>query len=157
MADQLTEEQIAEFEEAFSLFVKDDVDVITIKELRTLMRFLGRYPTEADLQNMIDDVDADGTGTIGFPEFLSLMARKANHTDTEQELIEAFKVFDCDGNGFISAAELRHVMTKMDGKLTETEVDDMIYKAGTDGDGQTLQKVLNGMFWSTVQDLRSGA
>ena len=34
-------------------------------------------------------------------------------TDTEEELIEAFKVFDRDGNGFISAAELRHVMTNL--------------------------------------------
>ena len=58
-------------------------------------------------------VDADGNGTIDFPEFLSLMARKMKDTDTEEELIEAFKVFDRDGNGFISAAELRHVMTNL--------------------------------------------
>ena len=58
-------------------------------------------------------MDADGNGTIDFPEFLSLMARKMKDTDTEEELIEAFKVFDRDGNGFISAAELRHVMTNL--------------------------------------------
>ena len=51
---------------------------------------------------MINEVDADGNGTIDFPEFLSLMARKMKDTDTEEELIEAFKVFDRDGNGFIS-------------------------------------------------------
>ena len=38
-------------------------------------------------------------------------------TDTEEELIEAFKVFDRDGNGFISAAELRHVMTNLGERL----------------------------------------
>merc|ERR1711874_276320 len=69
--------------------------------------------TEAELQDMINEVDADGNGTIDFPEFLSLMARKMKDTDTEEELIEAFKVFDRDGNGFISAAELRHVMTNL--------------------------------------------
>ncbi len=41
---------------------------------------------------MINEVDADGNGTIDFPEFLSLMARKMKDTDTEEELIEAFKV-----------------------------------------------------------------
>ena len=61
-------------------------------------------------------------GTIDFPEFLSLMARKMKDTDTEEELIEAFKVFDRDGNGFISAAELRHVMTNLGEKLTDEEV-----------------------------------
>lgn len=36
------------------------------------------------------------------------MSRKMQENDTEEEIIEAFKVFDKDGNGFISAAELRH-------------------------------------------------
>jgi Ca2+-binding EF-hand superfamily protein len=40
------------------------------------MRSLGQNPTEAELQDMINEVDADGNGTIDFPEFLSLMARK---------------------------------------------------------------------------------
>lgn len=40
------------------------------------MRSLGQNPTEAELQDMISEVDADGNGTIDFPEFLMLMARK---------------------------------------------------------------------------------
>jgi len=136
MADQLTEEQIAEFKEAFSLFDKDGDGTITTKELGTVMRSLGQNPTEAELQDMINEVDADGNGTIDFPEFLSLMARKMKDTDTEEELIEAFKVFDRDGNGFISAAELRHVMTNLGEKLTDEEVDEMIREADVDGDGQ---------------------
>lgn len=39
-------------------------------------------------------VDADGNGTIDFPEFLTLMARKMKDTDSEEEILEAFKVFD---------------------------------------------------------------
>lgn len=46
------------------------------------------------------------------------------------------KVFDKDGNGFISAAELRHVMTNLGEKLTDEEVDEMIREADIDGDGQ---------------------
>ena len=49
MADQLTEEQIAEFKEAFSLFDKDGDGTITTKELGTVMRSLGQNPTEAEL------------------------------------------------------------------------------------------------------------
>ena len=49
---------------------------------------------------------------------------------------EAFRVFDKDGNGFISAAELRHVMTNLGEKLTDEEVDEMIREADIDGDGQ---------------------
>ena len=49
------------------------------------MRSSGQNPTEAELQDMINEVDADGNGTIDFPEFLSLMARKMKDTDTEEE------------------------------------------------------------------------
>lgn len=56
-------------------------------------------------------VDADGNNSIDFPEFLTMMARKMKDTDSEEEIMEAFKVFDKDNNGQISAAELRHVMS----------------------------------------------
>lgn len=77
-----------------------------------------------------------GNGTIDFPEFLTMMARKMKDTDSEEEIREAFRVFDKDGNGFISAAELRHVMTNLGEKLTDEEVDEMIREADIDGDGQ---------------------
>ncbi|KAL3644525.1 hypothetical protein CASFOL_009705 [Castilleja foliolosa] len=122
MADRLTDDQISEFKEAFSLFDKDGDGCITTKELGTVMRSLGQNPTEAELQDMINEVDADGNGTIDFPAFLNLMARKMKDTDSEEELKEAFRVFDKDQNGFISAAKLRHVMTNLGEKLTDKEV-----------------------------------
>ncbi|KAJ7331637.1 Calmodulin-3 [Desmophyllum pertusum] len=65
-----------------------------------------------------------------------MMAKKMKESDTEEEIREAFRVFDKDGNGFISAAELRHVMTNLGEKLTDEEVDEMIREADIDGDGQ---------------------
>merc|ERR1712151_376802 len=135
-SEQLTEEQIQEFKEAFALFDKDGDGTITTKELGTVMRSLGQNPTEAELHDMINEVDNDGSGTIDFAEFLSLMSKKMKDADSEEELMEAFKVFDKDGNGFISSVELRHVMTNLGEKLTDDEVDEMIREADVDGDGQ---------------------
>lgn len=80
------------------------------------MRSLGQNPTEAELtvlisttnfhvilillQDMIEEVDADGNGNIDFPEFLTMMARKMKSTDTEEEIKEAFRVFDKVKNQF---------------------------------------------------------
>ena len=50
-------------------------------------------------------------------------------------MIEAFQIFDKDGNGHISAAELRHVMTTLGERITEEEANEMIREADTDGDG----------------------
>ncbi|KAM6177309.1 calmodulin-like protein 3 [Erethizon dorsatum] len=136
MANQLTEEQIAEFKEAFSLFDKDGDGCITTQELGTVMRSLGQNPTEAELQGMVNEIDRDGNGTVDFPEFLGMMARKMKDTDSEEEIREAFRVFDKDDNGYVSAAELRHVMTRLGEKLSDEEVEEMIRTADTDGDGQ---------------------
>merc|ERR1719149_66521 len=130
--EQLTEEQIAEFKEAFSLFDKDGDGTITTKELGTVMRSLGQNPTEAELQDMINEVDADGNGTIDFPEFCTLMARKMKDTDSEEDLIEAFRIFDRNGDGTISAAELRKVLSNLGDKLQDEEIDDMIREADVD-------------------------
>ncbi|VDI21062.1 calmodulin-alpha-like [Mytilus galloprovincialis] len=135
MADQLTEEQIHEFKEAFSLFDTDGSGTITSKELGTAMRSLGMNPTEADLADMINEIDADGNGQVDFPEFLTLMAKKMKDGDAEEEIKEAFRLFDKEGNGFISGAELRHIMTAIGEKLTDLEVDDMLHEADLDGDG----------------------
>lgn len=131
----LTEDKIAEFREAFEIFDRDKDGYITIKELGEIMKNLGQSPSEAELQDMINEVDIDGNGNIDFKEFLGLMARKMRDTDTEEELIEAFKVFDRDGNGLISSAELKHVMVSLGEKITDEEVDEMIKEADLDGDG----------------------
>ena len=136
MAEQLTEEQIGEFKEAFSLFDKDGDGTITTKELGTVMRSLGQTPSEEELKDMLNEVDIDGNGIIDFSEFMTMMAKKLKDTDTEEELKEAFRVFDKDGNGFISADELRHVMTNLGEQLSEEEVEQMIQEADSNGDGQ---------------------
>ena len=131
----ISEEQINEFKEAFNIFDKDKDGYITTKELGDIMKNLGQTPSEAELQDMINEVDIDGNGTIDFKEFLGLMARKMRDADTEEELIEAFKVFDRDGNGLISGNELQHVMTSLGENISQDEVEEMIKEADLDGDG----------------------
>lgn len=135
-AEKLSEQQIAEFKEAFSLFDKDGDGKITTKELGTVMRSLGQNPSESELTDMINEVDVDSDGSIDFPEFLTMMARKMKDTDSEAEIAEAFKVFDRNGDGKISAAELRHVLTSIGEKLSDADVDQMIREADVNNDGE---------------------
>ncbi|KAL9341715.1 hypothetical protein Peur_065040 [Populus x canadensis] len=105
MVDVFTEKQIAEFQEAFCLFDKDGDGRITFEELATVIKSLDHGATEEDLRHMIREVDVDGNGTIEFGEFSNLMARKIKENDADDELKEAFKVFDKDQDGYISPNE----------------------------------------------------
>ena len=64
-----------------------------------------------------------------------MMVRKLKETDSMEEILQAFRAFDKDGNGLISAAYLRHVMTNLGEKLTDEEVEEMFREAGIDDDG----------------------
>ncbi len=54
------------------------------------------------------------------------MARKLSKQDDEKELKEAFRVFDQDGNGFITKNELHHLMNNIGEKLTDKDIEEMI-------------------------------
>ena len=65
-----------------------------------------------------------------------MMSKKITSYDIEEEIRDAFKVFDKDGNGLISAHELRQIMMSLGEKLTDEELDEMMREADLNGDGQ---------------------
>jgi calmodulin len=78
-------------------------------ELETLMRrVLGDDPhLEDQVQIIIRSVDADDSGTIDFDEFLTLMSDPKFNDLAKDEHRQAFEMFDKDGSGQISVAELK--------------------------------------------------
>ncbi|KAJ6397730.1 hypothetical protein OIU77_018689 [Salix suchowensis] len=136
MVDDLTEEEVAELQEAFCVFDKDGDGCITFEELATVIKSLHHSATDEELHIMMSEADVDGNGTIEFVEFLNLMERKMRENDAYEELKEVFKVFDKDHDGYISPNELRHVIINLGEHLTEKESEEMIREADLDGDGQ---------------------
>ena len=88
---------------------------------------------------MINQVDKDGTGSLDFPEFLMMMCLKSDVENAEDEIREAFQVFDGvtrhmigltytvsfiyqDGNGFINRQELACVMGNLGIELSPEDI-----------------------------------
>lgn len=133
--EALSAEQIQSLKDVFDLFDKDKSGSISTAELGDVMRSLGQNPTEAELQDMVNEVDTDQSGSIEFNEFMAMMATSIQPKDFAEETMAAFKVFDKDGSGTISAEELKAVMKSLGENLTDEEIDDMIREADKDRDG----------------------
>lgn len=83
-------------------------------------------------------MNCTGSGELEFDEFLALTARFLVEEDTEamqEELREAFRMYDKEGNGYIPTSALREILRALDEKLTEDELDEMIAEIDTDGSG----------------------
>jgi Ca2+-binding EF-hand superfamily protein len=100
------------------------------------MRKLGQDPSEGDLIEMIRTVDGNGNNEIDFDEFLKLMKMRIGERDPDQELKDAFAVFDTDQSGSIDRKELKRLMKKLGQKLSEQELDAMMDEVDTNGDGE---------------------
>ena len=135
MVEPLTEKKIAELREAFEIFDRDKDGYITAKELIQVMKSLNQDPSEQEINEMIKQVDLDNNGRIDFNEFAELMTKRSKETDIEEEVINAFRVLDKQGQGTISTVELRHLMVTLGDKLTEEEVEEMLREADFDGNG----------------------
>ena len=108
-----------------------------------MMRSLGQNPTDAEVQDMINEVDVDGSGDMEFPEFCVMMVKKMQESDTENEVREAYRVFDKDHDGFISASELRMIFAALPERLSAEEIDEMLEAADEDGEHYNLFYIYN--------------
>merc|ERR1712022_72350 len=125
---QLTEEQLDEIREAFSLFDADASGMIDIRELKAAMRALGFEVKNEELKKMVSDIDGDGNGTIEFGEFLEMMTGKMGE--------KVFKLFDDDNTNKISFRNLARVAEELGENIDDEELQDMINQADRDGDGE---------------------
>ena len=106
----LSREQIEQFKEAFRLFDKDGSGSIDMEELGVVMKSLGQDLSEEEVVHMMEDADLNGDGLMDFEEFLVMMKGRMTSTSEVEDWTEGFKVFDKNGDGFITAKELYQVL-----------------------------------------------
>jgi len=135
MINNLTEKNIADFKEAFTMFDRDNDGKISYKEMEIIMRNFGQNNNDETVEEIFEANTNNDNITIEFPQFLDMMAQNMQTNGTEDELRNAFKSFDNDNTELISAKELRYIMTNLGEKLISEDVDEMIREANVDEDG----------------------
>lgn len=136
--EELTKEQVQMLRKAFDMFDREKRGCIHTNMVSTILRTLGQSFEEKELQALIKEIDADGSGEVEFDEFLTLTAKFLVEEDTEamqEELREAFRMYDKEGNGYIPTSALREILRALDDKLTNDELEEMISEIDTDNSG----------------------
>ncbi|KAL9255389.1 putative calcium-binding protein CML25 [Drosera capensis] len=134
-SDRSNAQIIKELEQVFKKFDANGDGRICSSELGSIMRSLGEDLTESELKIMIEEVDSDGDGFIDLKRFIELNTKGFDADDFEQNLREAFSVYDIDGNRSISAEELQQVLRSLGDNCSIAECRRMIGGVDADGDG----------------------
>ena len=133
--NNLTEMEIALYKEAFQIFDKHSEGYISSKELGTIMSSLGFNISDEDLNEIISAYDNDQNNKmIDFISFLDIISKKKEDIYKEEDLIDAFRIFDKEGNGKISSNELRYVMMSSGEDFNDNYIKELINESSVDHD-----------------------
>jgi calmodulin len=130
------EEKSREVKEAFDMFDRDKDTKVNHKEFTNVMKALGYNLLEKEIGEIIGEFDRDNDGKLTFEEVLAMINGRSKEVDAEEELIEAFRIFDKEGRGYIGAEDIRHLLLMLGESMTEEEVEEIITQADMDGDGK---------------------
>ncbi|XP_071703054.1 probable calcium-binding protein CML16 [Rutidosis leptorrhynchoides] len=135
--DQFQSNQVKQLKDIFARFDMNSDGSLTHLELAALLRSIGLKPQGDQIHSLLTRIDSNGNGSIEFQELLNAILPDLNEEVlmNHDQLMEVFRSFDKDCNGFITAAELAGQMAKMGQPLSYKELTEMMREADVNGDG----------------------
>ena len=123
-----------ELRELMELFDFDDSKTLNFKELVIILRSLGMELDDVEVQNLVVETLQKGETRLTLEMVEQIVAKQLNtsggeSTMGEEELEEAFRVFDKDQDGKIGESDLAMVMMSLGETLTREELEEMMVEA----------------------------
>ncbi|CAF3326219.1 unnamed protein product [Rotaria socialis] len=131
---KLTSSQVKELRQAFDLFDADGSDDLSLPELKKALAALGVTVSDHEARQMFAAIDLDSR--IEFEEFAEVVADSYFKKFTRAEIVEAFRRFDHNRDGYIEADELKVILAKLGRNYSNEEIRRMIAQVDRDGNGK---------------------
>ena len=132
-----TTSEVYEIKEAFNLFDTDKSGTIDVQEFKDALNNLGLDDNNGAFIQLLDNVDANKSGKVDFDEFVNLLTVHGSDLTTKEDLERVFTYFLGDDKGDkIDINHLRDVCELLGEKLSDEELEEMIFRADVDKDGK---------------------
>ncbi len=138
----LTEEEIEEIREAFSMFDTDGSGKIDPKELKAAMHSLGFEKKSPTVYEMICDLEERGH-EVDFDEFLDAISSKLGNRETREGIDRIFDLFDDDKTGSINLNNLKRVAKELGETMSIDELREMLSRAASNNEEITREDFYN--------------
>ncbi|XP_048733345.2 calmodulin-like isoform X2 [Ostrea edulis] len=138
MASTSNSAQLSEIRTLFTAYDKNKDGFLTSKEVAALLqsgKLSANVPYNA-MQKIVREVEKRDKKMVSMTQFTELLGKHCSEYNPMADMLEAFKVFDKNGDGVISVSELRQVMSNLGQSLTDRELQKMFQNADQDGDGE---------------------
>ncbi|CAF4541528.1 unnamed protein product [Rotaria sp. Silwood1] len=132
----LSNRQMKDLRDAFDLFDRDRSGTISLSELKQVLVALNFNPTDSLVRKVMKEMDIDGNGSVEFDEFVKVMKNVYERKFTDDEMRRAFKCFDMDNSGYITASELHEVLRRLNRDVSERRINEVLREVDTDHDGK---------------------
>ena len=134
MFDDLSQDK-ENYKKIFEMYDSNKDGNVNSLELANILKAIDINASDEEIKDIIAELDLEGNGEINFENFVSIVKRREKDVDNEEEVLNAFKLFDKEGNGLININELKHIMLTVGNNISETELNDLLKEADTDNDG----------------------
>ncbi|KAK7026702.1 hypothetical protein SK128_018694 [Halocaridina rubra] len=138
--DKISAAQLEVLKRTFSMFDSDKSGFVPTNKIAGILNTLDIKFSEDDVVKKIETIDTGNEGKLNFDNFLIILGNYMAEDDEDdeamyEELKEAFRLYDKEGNGYITTSTLKEILKELDNKLSDEDLDGIIEEIDEDGSG----------------------
>ena len=136
MLSDLPEDLLVQISCAFYLFDADKDGMLKPKDfLKVLSKNQISLPESSEKKILSSNNDNDNPTDVSMKDFISLVNTRMKNVESEEELVEMFKIFDKKGTGKVSSGDIRSVLDDIDEPISQQELEELMLNWDKDKDG----------------------
>ena len=136
MLKNFPEDILVQISCAFNLFDSDKDGFLNPKDFLKVLDQVGIKLNEASMKEMLNSLSSNENGNkISIKDFVAFVNSRMKNVESEEEILEMFKIFDKKGSGKVSIGDIRSVLEDIEEPVSQQELEDLMFTWDKNKDG----------------------